>query len=275
MPSIDGKQIAEGIIAELKNRPQPKKFLAAVLIGQDPASLSFLKIKEKTAKELNIDFRLYQIPETIKNKPISNDYLRKEILRLSKPKNCGGIIVQLPLPPQFNQNYVLNAIPPEKDVDVLSERSLGSFYNNRFPVLPPAVGVAKEILTTYNLELKTLKVAVVGLGFLIGKPIATWLMNQKTGNICLIEKNGDLKKIAEADVIISGAGSPELIKPAMLKENAIMIDFGYGLKNGKISGDFDAKTLTNEKIAYTPTPGGTGPILGAKLFENFYKLKEE
>lgn len=281
MNIIDGAKIAQNIIERLKSLPKPKKFLAAIMVGQDPISLNFLKIKEKIAQELDIDFRLYQLPTTIKNKPINNDYLRREILKLSKPKNCGGVIVQLPLPPPLNQNYILNVIPPTKDIDVLAERSLGSFYNNRLPILPPPAAVVEEILKTYNLdsEIKTLKVTVVGLGFLIGKPVTLWLINQKIPNICLIQKNGDLTKIHQADVVITGTGSPHLIKPAMLKEKVLVIDFGYSVINGKITGDFDSSDIENgnlkiENLKYTPTPGGTGPILVAKLFENFYKLNQ-
>ena len=102
---------------ELKAKPAPKKFLGAVLVGDDKSSVSFLKQKEKTAKELGVDFRLYRFPAEIKN-----DELRNEVGKIAAHKTCGGVIVQLPLPEQLNWYYILNAIPREKDVDVLSER---------------------------------------------------------------------------------------------------------------------------------------------------------
>lgn len=261
---VDGKKIAEEIIAELKKLPKPKKFLAAFLIGENPASVSFLKQKEQVAKELGIDFRLYKFPSEIKQ-----DELRKEILKIVEHKTCGGAIVQLFLPEHINKHYVLNVIPREKDIDVLGERALGAFCVGRNSVLPPAVGVVDTILKTQNFKLKTLQVAVLGLGFLVGKPIATWLMGQAQ-EIILLDEGSDLKLLSEADLVISGVGKANLFNAKDLKENALVIDFGYSVQDAKISGDFNTSEVGN--YLYTPTPGGTGPILVAKLFENFYRL---
>jgi len=275
---IEGKKISEKILEELKKLPKPKKFFGAVLVNSDASSISFLKQKEKVAKELEIDFRLYKFPLEIKQ-----DELRKEILKIALHKTSGGVIVQLPLPKHINPQYVLNVIPREKDIDVLGERALGAFYASRNIIFPPAVGVVDAIFKTYNLKLTNLKVAVVGLGFLVGKPISHWLMG-KCPEIYLLDKGSDLKILKEVDVVISGVGKANLIKPEMLKNNALVIDFGYSLENGKIKGDFEATQipasnfqLPNSKFqipnfSYTPTPGGTGPILVAKIFENFYKL---
>ncbi len=263
---IDGKKISENLINSLKNKPTPKKFLAAILVGKDHSSISFLKQKEKTAKVLGIDFRLYNFDENIKN-----DELRGEVLKISQHKTCGGVLVQLPLPSHINKHYILNVIPREKDIDVLGERSLGAFYTGRNLVLPPAVATVAEIIKALNLELQTFKVAVVGLGFLVGKPISTWLEG-KAKEIILFDEGSDFLLLREADLIITGVGGGGIVKPDMLKDEAIIIDFGY--KNG--IGDFDSSLLINnqnlQSISYTPTPGGTGPILVAKLLENFYVL---
>src|ERR1700691_3534445 len=149
---IDGRKIANGILGRVRgsvdggnsvdfDAVRAKKFLAAVLVGDDKSSASFLAQKEKVARELAVDFRLYKFPATIKN-----DALRAEVGVIAKHKTCGGVIVQLPLPEHLNWYYILNAIPPEKDVDVLSERTLGAFYVGRSKVVPPAVGVVEEIL---------------------------------------------------------------------------------------------------------------------------------
>lgn len=264
---IDGKKIASEIIERLKKQGAPKGFLAAFLIGDDLASVSFLKQKEKIAKELGVDFRLYKFPENI-----TQDDLRKEILKIVDHKTCGGAIVQLPLPSHINRQYVLNAIPREKDADVLGERALGAFYAGRNLVLPPAVGVVEEILKAESFELKTRKVAVVGLGFLVGKPISEWLKG-RCAEIYLLDVGSDLSVLKQADLVILGTGQAGLMKPEILKDNALVIDFGYGMKDGKASGDFDPINVS-DSIRYTPTPGGTGPILVAKLFENFYKLAD-
>ena len=295
MTIIDGRKIAQEIIDDLKSRPKPEKFFAAILVGDNPASVNFIKQKEKTAKELGVDFRLYNLSADLKN-----DGLRDEVRKIAEQKTCGGVIVQLPLPEHINKHYILNVIPREKDVDVLGERALGAFYTGRNPVFPPAVGTVEKILSTLNLELSTLSVAVVGLGFLVGKPISVWLMD-KVKEVILLDKFSDLSVIKSADVVILGAGQAGLIKPEMLKDGAGVIDFGYSvaqapprtdadltLRHGsgqaltnaetkKISGDFDTNlpAISYQLLNfYTPTPGGTGPILVAKLFENFYTLNE-
>jgi len=281
---INGKQIAQEIIAELKKQPsagwRTKKFLAAILVGEDEASISFLKQKERVAKELGINFRIYKFSAEIKQ-----DELRKEVLKIGQHKTCGGVIVQLPLPEHIDKHYVCNVIPREKDVDVLGERALGAFYTGRNPVFPPAVGVVEKILQTTNYSLQTSKVAVVGLGFLVGKPISVWLKG-KVKELYLLDVGSDLDILKQADLVISGVGKPGLIKPEMLKDGSIVIDFGYSFVDGKISGDFDPSAGSGQApselnsqpayklINYTPTPGGTGPILVAKLFENFFKLND-
>lgn len=294
---IDGKKIAEEIIEKLKKLPsadwRTKRFLAVVMTGQDTASKSFIAQKEKVAQELGVDFRRYEFPEAI-----TQDQLRSEIGKIAAHKTCGGIIVQLPLPEHIKKEYVLNAIPREKDVDILGGRSLGAFYTERNLVLPPAVGVVKRILDFIEGESSSLRkvsrnssgqgfettsfremnlsykhVAIVGAGFLVGKPIATWLMG-KGQEIYILDKGSDFGVLKNADVVICGTGVPGLVKPEMLKEGAIGIDFGYGTKEGCVLGDFDQKC---ERVCsiFTPTPGGTGPILVAQLFENFYTLNQK
>ncbi len=292
MTVIDGKRIAERIIGELKTKPRPEKFFAAIVVGEDPASMSFLGRKEKTAKELGVDFRLYRL-----GAELTNDELRKEVGTIANHKTCGGVIVQLPLPAHLNRHYALNAIPPEKDVDVLGERALGSFYTGRGKVLPPAVGTLAEILRAADRDIKTQKVAAVGLGLLIGKPIATWLMG-KARELHLLHRGSDFSILKNVDLVVTGVGKPKVVTPEMLSPGAGVVDYGYSLEGegdpeGKMRlvGDFDPSTpQSNSGQAlqsdsgqasmgqgsfYTPTPGGTGPVLVAKLFENFFLLNSE
>src|SRR3990167_10119065 len=274
MTIIDGKKIAQEIVENLKLGPKPEKFFAGVLIGDDPASESFQKLKQKTAAELGIDYRIYRLsPE------LGNDGLRKEVGRISAQKTCGGVIVQLPLPEHINKHYILNVIPREKDVDVLGERALGAFYAGRNLVLPPAVGVVEELLSIVKCQTSNVKIAIVGRGFLIGKPIAVWLMD-KVKELAIFGREGDLSELKKYDLVISGVGKAGLIKMEILKEGAGVIDFGYDFgKDGKICGDLEINKLSsypaNRIKFYTPTPGGTGPILAAKIFENFYKLNSD
>jgi methylenetetrahydrofolate dehydrogenase (NADP+)/methenyltetrahydrofolate cyclohydrolase len=267
MRKIDGSDISRRIIGGLKELPVPAKFLAVFLVGEDSVSLSFIRQKKELAEELGIDFRLYQFPSEIKN-----DEVRERIRKIVSSKTCGGAVIQLPLPEQLNPYYVLNAILREKDIDVLAERSVGAFYANRSPILPPAVGTVEEILRETGTEIEDARVAVVGPGMLVGKPVSLWLMG-RAGEIIVIDKGGDLEKVGEADLVILGVGRPGLVDASLLKEGVGVIDFGYRIEGGKIKGDFDAEKSSPEKLKfYTPTPNGTGPILVAKLLENFYRL---
>ena len=278
---IDGKKIAGQIIEELKAKPGDwkDKFMGGMLVGEDPASVNFLKQKEKVAKELGIDFRLYKAPEKA-----TTDDLRAEIGMLSRPKNCGGFLVQLPLPEHINRHYALNAISKEKDVDCLSEQALGAFYTGRGKVAPPAVETVEEILKSQiakGKSLRELKFILIGAGFLIGKPVGFWLQN-RAGEVTIYDSSvkNFHPNLKEADVVISGAGHPNLLSAKDLKEGALVIDFGYAQMDGKISGDFDPSASSGQvhdgadekNIAYTKTPGGTGPVLVSKLYENFWKL---
>src|SRR3989344_6830036 len=148
MQIIDGKKIAQSIIDELKKQPMPEKIFAVILVGDDKISENFVKQKERVAKELGIDFRIYKFSAELKN-----DELREETRKIALLKRIGGMIVQLPLPEHINKHYVLNVIPREKDADVLSERALGAFYANRNLVLPPAVGTFKEIIENYKFKI--------------------------------------------------------------------------------------------------------------------------
>jgi methylenetetrahydrofolate dehydrogenase (NADP+)/methenyltetrahydrofolate cyclohydrolase len=271
---IDGKAIAQELVADLKPKIAAlagKKFFGAAVVGSDPASLNFLKQKEKTARELGIDFRLYTLPEDI-----TTDDLRREIRRLASVKTCGGFIVQLPLPDRINRHYALNGIPKQKDPDCLSEAALGSFYTNRSSIAPPSVAAVEEILRRGERELRTQTAVVIGAGFLIGKPVGFWLQN-RVAELAVLDRSVKhlQEKLGGADIVISGAGHPHLFGAMHLKRGALVIDFGFSRKNGGLFvGDFDPEGAHEKNIDYTPTPGGTGPILVVKLFQNFYTLNQ-
>lgn len=268
---IDGTVIANDVLARLRGLPKPERFFGAVLVGDDPASINFLKQKERTARELGIDFRLYELPGDI-----TTDALRAEIGRLAEPKACGALIVQLPLPENVNRYYVLNAVPKTKDADCLGEPALGAFYTGRGKIAPPSVATVGEILMREmkQEDLRKLKAVMVGAGFLIGKPVGFWLQNRVGELVVLDATVRDLAaKLGDADIVVCGAGQAHLFTAEHLKPGALVIDFGFNRDDaGKITGDFDPAGADEKGIRYTKTPGGTGPLLVAKLYENFYTL---
>jgi methylenetetrahydrofolate dehydrogenase (NADP+) / methenyltetrahydrofolate cyclohydrolase len=274
MQIIDGQSIADDMLSRLKQKPALKKFLAGFVMGNDAASLSFQQLKKRTGEQLGVDYRIFELPENS-----TDSAAREQVAQTAKDPQCGGVIVQLPLPSRLNRSYILSAIPADKDADVIGEHALGSFYNSASRVLPPAVGALQEVLlhSAFHI-LHSTKIAIIGPGFLVGKPIAVWLMNNHIAHLDVIGRGGDLSVLKNADLVILGAGQANMIKPEMLKNGAGVVDFSYSKNDdGKLVGDFDVSSLnlkptTYNLSFYTPTPGGTGPILVAKLFENFYTL---
>lgn len=259
---LSGKEIAAEIIRQLKSFPKPPGSLVAVLVGDSPESKSFLKQKEKVALELGIEFQIRQFRENI-----SEIELLGEIQKLSEDNQVAGIILQLPLPAGLSREKIISAINSKKDVDGLTGAGRGL-------VNPPAVEVVRDILEFKNFNLKDSVVSVVGSsGFLVGQPLSEWL-NGKCKKLIKVDVADDLSQIGEADFVVSGVGKSGLIKPEMLKHGAAVIDFGYSVVDGKISGDFLASN-TSSVSWYTPTPGGTGSILVAELFRNYFKLNKK
>lgn len=254
---IDGKKIAEKIIIGLQSLPKPDKMLAAVLVGDNPQSLSFLRQKEKMAQVLGVPFHLYRFEELI-----SQDDLVREVRLLGSDPEVGGIIVQLPLPPHYDRDSVLSAIDPGKDIDAMTPES-------RARVSPLPVEVIKDVLASIGEDISKKDIAVVGRGFLVGKPIMEWLDSIGKDYKALNSKS-DISEIRGSDLVITGVGKGGIIRQEFVGFGGGVIDFGYDLIDGKIKGDF----VPDEDFSgwYTPTPGGTGPILVAEIFKNFYKL---
>lgn len=257
---IDGKAIAEKIYIELRALPVPSQALAAVLVGDAPDSKAFIEQKTKAAKALGVRFE-----RMVLRGDISEEELLSQLTRLSNDNNIGGVILQLPLPKHVDTEKVLPAIDCRKDVDVLNTEK------KCLDILPPTVGALARILEELRFELSGKQVAVIGQGRLVGQPICGFL-HDKVGKLDLFDKDSfDAAALKSADLIVTGAGKPGLLIPEMLKSDALVIDFGFSLENGKPYGDF----LTPEEpsdIRYTPTPGGTGPLVVAQLFANFYAI---
>jgi len=271
---IDGKQLASEIIEELKKEREaiPKKIrLAVVLVGNDPASLSFIKQKEKIAQELNIDFRLYQYPETIKTKE-----LRKKVSEICRVTFNRGVVVQLPLPASINSQVVLNAILTLKDPDILSEKNLGGFYVNRLIVLPPVIEAIKFLLKKYQIPIEGKIVLLIGRGQLVGKPAALWFINQRATVIVANSKTQNLQDLIKmADIIVSSAGVPNLITGEMVKQGVVIFDSAVVSEAGKLKGDGDFDSLKDKAALVTPVPGGLGPLTVAFLFKNLLELVKQ
>jgi len=268
---IDGKNLAREILDDLKPFFEEKKIaLAVISVGEDPAVLSFIKEKSRVAGILGIEFMHFSFTADVSNK-----FLRAKIGEIAKKGFIKGVIVQLPLPKKFNAQYILNAIPPAKDPDLLNERSLGAFLSGRLKIIPPAARALKFILEKYGIEPASKNCVVFGSGRLIGLAVANWLMQERAAVSVVNEFSKKPEEIAKkADIVVSGVGQAGLITKKMIKKGAVVIDFGYSQQYGKIKGDIDFDSIKKRASLITPTPGGTGPILVAMLFQNLKDLME-
>lgn len=265
---INGKDFANEILEKLKEERKNYKNLRVVafLFENNKEGESFLKVKEKFARELDIDFRIYKINENWNRKKV-----RKYINQIVKSDLVKGALIQLPIPSKYPTQYFLNSIPFKKDIDCLSSRNLGKFFTNSYIIRPPSVEVVDLIKNKFNIDFINKKILIIGYGRLIGKPLAHYFSNEANFLTIVSKKIETFKHILkDYDVIITGVGKKNLIDDC--KENAILIDFGYYYENGKIYGDINFEKLKDKASLITPTPNGTGPILVAKLFENLFKL---
>ena len=267
---------AKAHAAGLSRRPK----VVAIAANETPATRSYLAIKEKRAAEAGCELEVRRFAEDA-----STAALRAAVL--SAAETADAVIVQLPLPASVDAKAVCDAIPPEKDADVLSSAArerfekVGEFNSpdlagGRQPLLPPVVAAAREIFEENDVDLRAKRAVVLGAGFLVGAPVAAWLAQQGAEvQVLTIETSAEEKTAAlrAAAIIVSGAGSPHFIKPDMLTPGAVLIDAGASELGGELVGDADPACAEVASL-FTPVPGGVGPLAVACLLENVVTLAE-
>lgn len=277
MKIIDGRKIAQDILEKLKKevallaRQGKILKLACVLVGNDPASLSFIKRKEKSCLNLGIEFKLFKFSQNI-----GENVLINEIKKIQNNENLSGIIVQLPLPKKINQNKVLEAVDPKLDVDCLTSVNFGKLTVGNPLVLPPTAAAILHILKIYKIKLSGRHIVIVGRGDLVGKPLAILLIQEKntTTSCNRYTKNlGNLTR--QADILITAVGKPNLIRGVMVKSGVIVLDAGASFYKGKICGDVKFDEIKKKAKLISPVPGGVGPVGVAKLLENIIILNKK
>lgn len=260
-----GKPVVEAIENEIREEIKKlageniKPFLAVILVGDDPASLLYTRKKQEKAESLGMGFRLYHFPATIAQSDIEviiND--------LNQNKNVHGIIIQLPLPDGYDTDKLLSLIDKEKDVDGLN----GGFAT-------PTAGAILELLKFHDINLVGKKVVLVGHGKLVGQPLEKILKNKNIDLEVCDSKTLNLKPITlSADIIITGVGKPNLITADMVNEKAVIIDAGTAESSGSTVGDV-APEVYAKVAAYSPVPGGVGPITVIKLLKNVVEAAQK
>lgn len=259
---LQGNVVAEKIYDKVKAKLKEldkKPLLAVILVGENPASLSYIKVKEKVAEKLGIGFRLYQFPEIVRQDEIGN-----LIINLNKNPYINGIVLQLPLPSKLDTDKLISQISKDKDVDG---------FLGEFPA--PTAAAILEILNSSGFGLHGRKVVLVGKGKLVGEPLAKMLESQGVNFTACDSKTKDLGKVTkEADILISATGEAGLIKENFVKQGAVLIDAGASEVGGKISGDIDPKAYKKAKM-YSPVPGGVGPVTVAMLMKNLVEAAKK
>lgn len=264
---IDGRSIAADMLAATRGRVAVLgrvPVVRAITIAPNPATESYVAIKTARAKDAGMSLEVVRLPDT------AND---DEIMRAIHVPGADALIVQLPLPTSYNTKKMLDAIPQEKDADVLSASARNAFSAHiEGALLPPVVGAVKDILARANVEVKNKKAVVVGKGWLVGDPVAVWLTHQgAVVTICTRESDDVSNALKDADIVVSGAGVAGLITPTMVKQGVVLIDAGTSESGGTLVGDVDPACAPLASV-FTPVPGGVGPIAVACLFSNVADL---
>jgi len=271
---IDGKKCAEELFLSLKEEikeiPYTPK-LVAVLVGNNPASKTYLRLKKKKINELGLGFQLIELE-------VKADFeeIKLVIEKLNSDISVNGIIIQLPLPPHLETREVVDLINPSKDVDCLTTVSLGKFYTGKSKILPATPLGVIRLLEKYNLELSGKRVCVIGRSDLVSKPLAIALVSKDATVTICHSKTINLQEITkQSDIVISAVGKAKFLTKDYFSHGQIVIDIGTSLDtNGKLSGDVDFEEVSQIVESITPVPGGVGPMTIYGLIENLINLSK-
>ena len=271
---LDGKMLSAKIKDELKLEVENLKkdginpSLAVIIVGDDPASKIYVKNKKLACEYCGIKSLEYALPAETTQEELLN-----LIDKLNNDNSVSGILCQLPLPKGLDEEAVINAISPTKDVDAFHPVNVGKIMVGNFDFLPCTPAGVMELIALSGIEVKGKKCVVVGRSNIVGKPMSMLLLHQHgTVTICH-SRTADLKaEVSQADIVVAAVGAPELIKGDMIKEGAVVIDVGMNrLPDGKLVGDVEYESCAARSSAITPVPGGVGPMTIAMLMKNTVK----
>ncbi|WP_151704688.1 bifunctional methylenetetrahydrofolate dehydrogenase/methenyltetrahydrofolate cyclohydrolase FolD [Nitrincola alkalilacustris] len=275
---IDGKEIARQVrqtvkaaIATRVEQGKRRPSLAVVLVGQDPASQIYVHHKKEACREVGIESKAYDLPAST-----SQEDLIQLIKSLNEDSTVDGILVQLPLPPDFDSSAILEEIRPDKDVDGFHAFNLGRLVQ-RMPVLRPCTPKGIMTLLKYSdLDARGKEAVIVGASNIVGRPMMLeMLLAGSTTTICHRFTQNLAEHVARADILVVGVGKPGLVKGEWIKPGAVVIDVGINrLEDGTLVGDVDFETAAERAGWITPVPGGVGPMTVASLMENTLEAAE-
>ena len=285
MTIIDGKKVASEIrlelkaeVDKLKSAGKPVPGLVAILVGDNPASEVYVRSKGKACEEIGMNSKTEKLPSEITEKE-----LLEVIAKYNADNNFNGILVQLPLPKHINEEKIIEAILPEKDVDGFHPVNVGSLVIGKDTLLPCTPAGIQELIVRYQIPIKGKHVVVVGRSNIVGKPIANILLQKKENanaivTVCHSAARDISSFTKQADILIAAIGQPNFIRGDMVSEGVVVIDVGINRvtesshpKGSKIVGDVDYDEVSKKASFITPVPGGVGPMTIAMLLKNTFK----
>lgn len=277
MEKLDGKVVSAAVkqnvaneIVELEKRVGRNPGLAVVVVGDNDASAIYVRNKEKACVECGIRSVVVKLPENT-----SEDLIIKEIKNLNYDETIDGILCQLPLPDGINENKVLSAISPSKDVDGFSKERMGDLLLHDCSVYPCTPYGIITMLEYYNIPIEGKHCVVVGRSNIVGKPVLMLMLKKNaTVTICHSRTQNLVEICKSADILIVAIGKANFITKDMVKENAVVIDVGINRENGKLCGDV-SKDVVDKVSWLSPVPGGVGPMTVAMLMQNTLNLYKE
>jgi len=270
-----GKPVAENLDFKSKTifenyttQNDKSPVLTAITVGENPASLLYVSVKEKKAKELGVEFNWIKLKEST-----SESELEDTISKYSESSQ--GMIVQLPLPKHLNVEKVIDLIPSEIDVDGLTTFNLGRLYSENLNIIPATSLAILELLSHYEIETEDKNIVIAGRSRLVTSPLSKILSSKKyNGNVSVIHSKTSNPKefISNADIFISAVGKSKIFDKSYFNEGSYVIDVGISIVDGKSYGDIDTSDLDNYLIGRAPYPGGIGPVTVSGLYSNLAKL---
>ncbi|MFB5685735.1 bifunctional methylenetetrahydrofolate dehydrogenase/methenyltetrahydrofolate cyclohydrolase FolD [Bacillus cereus] len=268
---IKGNEVAEKKRAQLTEEVVKLKEqgivpgLAVILVGEDPASRSYVKGKEKGCEQVGIYSELIELPETI-----TEERLLAEIDRLNGDDRINGILVQLPLPKHIEEKAIIERISPEKDVDGFHPISVGRMMTGQDTFLPCTPHGIVELVKETNFDISGKHVVVIGRSNIVGKPVGQLFLNENATVTYCHSKTQNMKELSKlADILIVAVGRPKMITADYIKEGAVVIDVGVNrLETGKLCGDVDFDNVLDVAGYITPVPKGVGPMTITMLLHN-------
>jgi len=263
---MSGHEVAKSVYGELREVLAGLVYtpaLRVVRLGEDPASVSYTRLKDKRARELGLDSQVLALPEST-----SQEELLERIAQLNADANVDGILVQLPLPAHVDAQAVLEAIDPAKDVDGFHPFNVGRLWSGGRALRPCTPSGILRILDHYGIGLEGREAVVVGRSNIVGKPLAALLLGRNATVTVAHSRTRDLATVTRrAEVLVAAVGRPGTITPEMVREGAVLVDVGVNRVGDRLVGDVDPEAWAKSS-AYTPVPGGVGPMTVAMLLAN-------